>query len=99
MVDYNEVWLLETAGREWIAKKIDDKIGISNCYTIEEDYDLCSKNIKELAYKNRWILPDEKFNFAKAYTIPAVRQTLAIPRMRRLNKLLENENKHSVSCL
>ena len=99
LVDYNEVWLLETAGREWVAKKIDDKIGISNCYTIEEDYDICSKNIKELAYKNRWILPDEKFNFAKAYTIPAVRQTLAIPRMRRLSKLLGQENKHTVKSL
>jgi len=99
LVDYKEVWLLETAGREWVAKKIDDKIGISNSYTIEENYDMCSENLKDIAYKNRWILREENFNFAKAYTIPAVRQTLAIPRMRRLNKLLGKEDKHNVKSL
>lgn len=95
LTDRTEIWLLETAGREWAAKRIFDRIGISNCYTIEESFDLCSKNAEKTARENRWLAPDEPFNFAKAYTKPAIRQTLAVPRMRRLNKLLGERQHHS----
>ncbi len=91
LMDSKEIWLLETAGRQWIAKKIDSNYGISNCYTIEEEYDECSQNLIELASKNHWSLPNKKFNFAKSYTLPASRQTFSVPRLRRLNKLL-NQN-------
>lgn len=99
LVDRTEIWLLETAGREWVAKQIENRIGISNCYTIEEVFDLSSENAEKLARENRWLAPDERFNFAKAYTKPAIRQTLAVPRMRRLNKLLMKTPSQDIASL
>lgn len=86
LVDKNEVWLLETAGRQWAAKQVHDRAAISNCYTIGADYDLCSRDMEETVRRHRWLAPDEKVDFAKAYTAPAVRQSASNPRHRRLVK-------------
>ena len=99
LVDGSEIWLLETAGREWVARRISDRIGISNCYSIEEVFELSSPKVESTARKSRWLAPDEPFNFAKAYTKPAIRQTLAVPRMRRLNKLLSETGIHNFKTL
>lgn len=40
--DTTEAWVLETAGREWAAKKVGPVASISNAYTIHADWDLCS---------------------------------------------------------
>ena len=88
LVDSQELWLLETAGRQWVAKRIHDRAAISNCYTIGSDYDLCSQNMEQSARAHRWLAPDETMDFAKAYTAPAVRQSASNPRHRRLEKLI-----------
>lgn len=88
LVDPSEVWVMETAGREWAAKKIDDFAACSNCYTIETDYDLCSDGMEALVRENRWVAPTEPVNFAKAFTLGASRQTNSVPRKRRLDKLV-----------
>lgn len=49
LVDPEEIWLMETAGRQWAAKKIPDWAAISNCYTIADDYDLCSEDMERVA--------------------------------------------------
>jgi secernin len=40
--DTKEAWILETAGREWAAKKARTIDSISNAYVIGRDWDLCS---------------------------------------------------------
>lgn len=99
IMDSNEVWLLETAGRKWAARQIHTAAAISNCYTIEEEFDCCSPDLETLARRNGWISPREPFNFAKAYTLPAVRQTNSVPRWRRLNQLLFQQKSHDFSSL
>ncbi len=99
LADRNEIWLLETAGRKWVAKQIEDRLGISNAYTIEKDFDLCVEGLEELAREKKWLAPDEPFDFAKAYTMPSIRQTLAVPRKRRLNKLLDAKEFHDTESL
>ena len=89
LVDGAELWVMETAGREWAAKRYADYAAVSNCYGIETDYDLCSENMEALARKNLWISPEEPMNFAKAYTLPAIRQTLSTPRQRRMRMLVD----------
>lgn len=88
LVDPNEIWLMETAGRQWVAKRVTSWSAISNCYTIGADYDLCSAGMESLARDRRWLSPREKMDFAKAYTAPASRQTASIPRWRRMTKLI-----------
>ena len=91
IADREEIWLLETAGRMWAAKRIEEPYAISNCYTIVKP-DECSEALEKYARDKGWLAADERFNFAKAYTAPAARQTGAVPRMRRLRALLEAED-------
>jgi secernin len=43
IADPNEAWILETAGRQWAAKKVRESIGsISNVLSIGDDWDLSS---------------------------------------------------------
>lgn len=87
LVDPSEIYLLETAGRQWAAKKIDDWAAISNCYSIGADYDLCSENLEALAREKRFLRPDEPFVFSKAYG-QASKQSTSLPRFRRLQRLI-----------
>ena len=93
LVDREEIWILETAGRQWAAKRVEDWVAISNCYSIGTDFDLCSGELEAYARKRRWLHPDEPLDFAKAYTLPAIRQSQSTPRWRRLCKLIEASKK------
>lgn len=89
IVDRNEIWLLETAGRRYAARRIDSgTAAISNCYSIGTEFDECSDDLASHAVQQRWIRPDVPFDFARAYTKPAPRQAASVPRYRRLQKLL-----------
>lgn len=96
IADRNEAWVLDTCGRRWVARKVKDVAGISNCYSTEEHWDEDSGDIKEYAYKNGWISKDVPFNFAKAYSGMTLKHRAAYPRYSRLNKLL-NENKGNIT--
>ena len=99
LVDRAECWLLETAGREWVAKKIKAPRGVSNCYSIGGDYDLCSPNVEAIAREKRWLSPDEPFDFAKAYTGRLLGQPMGVQRYRRLNKCLAMQQVQDFSSL
>ena len=96
LADCNEAWILETCNRRWIAKKVKDVAGISNCYSIETEWDEASSDIKEHAYNEGWISRDVPFNFAKAYTSMNLKLRAALPRKERLNKLL-NQAKGNIT--
>ena len=91
LVDPQEIWLLETAGRQWAARKVEDWAAISNCYSIGADYTLCSQNLEALARENRWLRPDEPFVFAKAYTAHPELQNRSVPRWRRMQRLIARQ--------
>lgn len=88
LVDPDEIWLLETAGRQWAARQVHDWAAISNCYSIGGNYDLCSDGLEQYAREHRWLHPDEPFEFARTYTRPAPEQSNSTPRWRRLRKLI-----------
>lgn len=89
IADRQEIWLLETAGRMWAAKRIEETYAISNCYTIGKP-DERSEALEKYARDKGWLAADERFSFAKAYTAPGARQTSAVPRMRRLRTMIED---------
>lgn len=95
IADENEAWILDTCGRRWVARKVKDVAGISNCYSTEEQWDEDSGDVKEYAYDNGWISREVPFNFAKAYSAMNLKHRAAHPRYARLNKLL-NQHKGSI---
>ena len=99
IVDKDECWILETAGREWAAKQVKTMQGISNCYSIGTDADILSENAERIAREKRWLSPDEPFDFAKAYSGRLIRQPLGVQRFRRLNKLLSQKEMHDFESL
>ena len=99
LADKSECWVLETAGREWIARQIKTQQGVSNCYSIGTEYDLASDNIEKIAREKRWLSPGEKFDFAKAYSGHLAGQAAGAQRYRRLNKLLEQNEKQNFASL
>lgn len=99
IIDKKECWVLETAGREWVAKQVDTMQGVSNCYSIRQDMDMMSENVENIAKEKRWLAPDEPFDFAKACSGRLVGQPFGVPRYRRLNKLLAQKNVHDFDSL
>lgn len=99
LADKDECWVLETAGREWIAREVKDKAGVSNCYSIEKDFDMASENLELIAREKRWLAPGEEFDFAKAYTGHVSNLSGGTQRYRRSNKLLAENETHNFSTL
>lgn len=57
IADPNEAWILDTCKRRWVARRVTDVAGISNCYSTEEEWDEDSGDIREYAYEKGWISP------------------------------------------
>ena len=71
IADSNDAWILETAGRHWVAKHVTQGArNISNVLTIRADYDLHSNGLKEYARTNklwRGNEQDEKLDWALCF--------------------------------
>ena len=88
IADPKEAWILDTCGRRWVARRVQDTAGISNCYSTGEHWDEESGDVKQYAYDNGWISREVPFDFAKAYSAMSLKHRAAHPRFVRLNKLL-----------
>ncbi|CAM5761433.1 hypothetical protein LMIY3S_00137 [Labrys miyagiensis] len=72
MADSSGGWVLQTAGKHWVAQKIGGWASISNVYSIGSDYDAISAHAVDFAIAQGWYDPasGEPFDFAKAYADP-----------------------------
>lgn len=61
IADPKESYVLETAGKHWVAKKIDRFYSISNALTIKDDWDMASDSILAMARKSN-------FDFSKKFS-------------------------------
>ncbi len=68
VADPKEAWVLETAGRYWVAKRItQDVYSISNIYSIEREWDEAHPDLVRHAVEKGWSRSTQDFNFARDY--------------------------------
>lgn len=65
--DFNEAYVLETAGRHWVYKRVEDVYSISNTLTIGSSFEGCSPKLVENALGRGWCQSREDFDFKRAY--------------------------------
>jgi dipeptidase len=66
IADASEAWVLETAGRMWVARRV-QSWAISNCYSLGSEFDLCSPGLQDEAKRLGFWSGKGEFNFAKAF--------------------------------
>jgi dipeptidase len=67
IADSNQIWILETAGRQWVAKKTESFGAISNCLTITDDYDIKSHGLEDFARQKGLFSGGGELNFKKTF--------------------------------
>ncbi len=67
IADARQAFLLETAGKHWVAQKIETAQAITNAYTIGEHFDYHSKGVVEFAHAQGWVKKGKEFSFKEAY--------------------------------
>jgi dipeptidase len=67
LADSQEAWVLETAGRHWVARRIDSSAAISNALSIQCNYDLSSAGLVDFARREGLCKGSGRLNFARTF--------------------------------
>ncbi|MBR61434.1 MAG: hypothetical protein CL904_02075 [Dehalococcoidia bacterium] len=67
IADPKEAYVLETAGHEWAARKVQKSQGISNTYSISNNWDLISENALHLATQSAEYKGNEQLDFREFF--------------------------------
>ena len=70
IADPDEAWVLETSAKNWAAEKVKDVRSISNAITIDNQWDLASKDLVSHAVEKGWCNNSEDFSFSRCYSEP-----------------------------
>lgn len=82
IADPKRVWILETAGPFWAARRVRSVWSLSNALTIGTDFDRISDGAVEYARRKGWAEEGEPFDFADAFGKTSM-DVLAGARLRR----------------
>ena len=70
VADKDEAYVLETAGKYWVMKRISDFYAISNGLTLENDFDECHPDLIKDSVARKMCTGREDFNFKRSYSDP-----------------------------
>ncbi|MHA2175802.1 MAG: C69 family dipeptidase [Candidatus Hodarchaeales archaeon] len=71
IADQHEAWVLETAGKWWIAQQIKEGIrNISNNLSIRTEFDLAKDGLVDYAVEQNYCSSKNEFDFAKIFSEP-----------------------------
>jgi dipeptidase len=68
VADPSDAWILETAGREWAARRVEGSGSISNAITIGGQFDRSSPGLVDRAVAEKWCAGPDTFDFAADYS-------------------------------
>lgn len=96
IADHAEAYVLESSGRQWIARAVADRACISNCLTIASA-PLGSPDVLSYALGRGWYDRRSPFDFAAAYSNPDADDPLtARPRLLRSRELVSRGGSRTV---
>ena len=101
ITDLKSAWILETAGKFWVAKRVKDVGSISNGLTIQDKWDLASPNLVENAIEKGWCESKSEFNFTENYSDQSFRALSGclIRQSHTFESLLDNKGNINVQMM
>lgn len=89
IADSTDAWVLETSGREWVAKRVErGTYAISNEPSIRTEFDRASAGLIEAARRRGWSPKEGEFDYARSHVDPGTPLQVSHMRQRRAQSML-----------
>lgn len=98
VADARDIWVLETSGRHWVAKQVDEPWwAVSNEPTVRDDWTSCAEGLHEHARARGWSRSsDPTLDFAETFMDPMTPLQVSHLRLQRARQLLAGHHADGV---